>query len=442
MTQVNADDRLIYTDVTCNFCGCCCDDMEVHVSKQDNRIIETRNACRISHEKFISAHGHRITTPLIRKNGKFQEITFDEAIERTVDVLSKADRPLIYGWSTTTTEAIRHGVELAEIIGGVLDNTTSVCHGPSTIAVQEVGIPTCSLGEVKNRADLVIYWGSNPIHAHPRHLSRYSVFPRGYFRERAMKDRKRVIIDPRETASANQADLYIQVEPGKDYELLAAIRTSLQTGQPPTESVAGVPPEKIEEFMELCLEATFGIIFFGVGLTMSSGRHRNIDQAIGLTVDLNAKTKFSIMPMRGHGNVKGASATFTWLAGYPFSIDFSRGYARYNPGEHSAVDVLARQEVDAALIVGADPGSHFPTSSARYLRHIPTTFIGPHWSPTMELAEIVIPAAMCGVEAEGTTYRMDGVPLRLQKVIEPPEGVFSDEYILETILTRLTEVQQ
>ncbi len=431
----------IFRDVICNFCGSCCDDLEIHVSMKDNRILETRNACRISHEKFISAHSHRLTTPLLRKNNEFQEISFEEAIDRTVDALNAADRPLLFGWSTMTTEAIRHGIELAEILGAAIDNSTSVCHGPSTLAVQEVGFPSCSLGEIKNRADLVIYWGSNPIHAHPRHMSRYSIFPRGYFRERASKDRKRVIIDPRETASAHQATLYIQVEPGKDFELLAALRTTLRTGRPPKAPVAGVPPVQIEELLELCLKATFGIIFFGVGLTMSSGRHRNIDAAISLVIDLNEKTKFSIMPMRGHGNVKGACAVFTWLAGYPFSIDFSRRYARYNPGEYSAVDILARKEADVAMILGADPASHFPSSAARHLFDIPTIFIAPHWAPTMELSQIVIPAAMSGVEVEGTIYRMDGVPFRLRRVIEPPEGVFSDEYILEVLLKRLKETE-
>jgi len=437
MTQAETD-LTIYRDVVCNFCGCCCDDLEVHVS--NNQIIETRNSCRISHEKFTSL-GHRLTTPLQRKNGEFQQVSLEEAIERTIEALINAERPLLYGWSAMSIEAIRRGIEIAEILGGALDNTTSVCHGPSTMAVQEVGIPSCSLGEVKNRADLVIYWGSNPIHAHPRHMSRYSVFPRGYFRERAMKDRKRVIIDPRETASANQADLYLQVEPGKDYELLAALRTALLTGKMPKEPVAGIPPEQIEQLLELCLETTFGVIFFGVGLTMSSGRHRNIDAAISLVADLNAKTKFSIMPMRGHGNVRGASAVFTWLTGYPFSVDFSRGYARYNPGEYTSVDILARKEVDAALILGADPGSHFPVSSARHLRDIPTTYISPHWAPTVELSQTVIPVAMSGVEVEGTVYRMDGVPLHLQKVVEPPEGIYSDEYILDQILERLKEAE-
>ena len=116
--------------------------------------------------------GHRLTAPLHRMNGEFQEVSLEKAIERTVEALTNAERPLLYGWSAMSIEAIRRGIEIAEIIGGALDNTTSVCHGPSTMAVQEVGIPSCSLGEVKNRADLIVYWGSNPIHAHPRHMSR------------------------------------------------------------------------------------------------------------------------------------------------------------------------------------------------------------------------------------------------------------------------------
>jgi formylmethanofuran dehydrogenase subunit B len=47
-----------------------------------------------------------------------------------------------------------------------------------------------------------------------------------------------------------------------------------------------------------------------------------------------------------------------------------------------------------------------------------------------------------GIEAGGTTYRMDGVPLPLRKVVEPPEGVKTDEEILSAILRRVRELKR
>ena len=71
---------------------------------------------------------------------------------------------------------------------------------------------------------------------------------------------------------------------------------------------------------------------------------------------MNAFTKFVAMPMRGHGNVTGADVVMRWTTGYPFGVNLCRGYPRFNPGEFSTVDLLVRGDIDAALVLGADPG--------------------------------------------------------------------------------------
>ena len=50
----------------------------------------------------------------------------------------------------------------------------------------------------------------------------------------------------------------------------------------------------------------FGILFFGMGLSMTRGKHLNAEAALSLARDLNEYTPFLAKPMRGHGNVTGA----------------------------------------------------------------------------------------------------------------------------------------
>ena len=50
------------------------------------------------------------------------------------------------------------------------------------------------------------------------------------------------------------------------------------------------------------------------------------------------------------------------------------------------------------------------------------------------MADVVIPSAIVGIEIGGTAYRMDRVPLPLKKVVQPPNGILSDEEILSKIL--------
>ncbi len=424
------------TDVVCPFCGTLCDDLEVDVDVNEQKVVEVRNGCQIGTKKFFSSNPseHRYEKPLIKDNGSYKEVSWDEALDKAADILVKAKRSLLYGFSSTECEAQGKGVELAELLGGILDNTSSVCHGPSLLAIQDVGAPTSTLGEYKNRADLVIFWGSNPVHAHPRHLGRYSEFVRGYFRKDGRNDRFIVVVDPRNTHTAQIADLFIQVNPNEDYELINAIRAMLRGVDVDEEEISGIPIEKIKELVEILKSCNFGVIFFGMGLTQSLSHHRNIDAAICLVRELNDHTKFLLTPMRGHYNVAGANQVFTWQTGYNYSIDFSKGYPRYNPGEFSSVDVLMRDEADASLIVASDPASNFPAAAVKNMFTHPLISIEPHHTPTSVNADIILPPAIAGIECEGTAYRMDNVPLRLRKVKDAPGECLTDNEILEKLI--------
>ncbi len=423
------------TDVVCSFCGCLCDDIEITI--ENGHVKDTKNTCNLGHARFSEYFKERSQEPMVRKNGDLKPVTLEEAIGEAANILSNSDYSLAYGWSSTTCEAQKKGVALTEKVSGVMDNTTSVCHGPSIIAEQGVGGSTCTLGQIKNRADLIIYWGCNPAHSHPRHLSRYTIYPRGFFRRKGERDRKIVVVDIRKTDTAKIADQFIQVKPDKDYELLDAIRTVLKGGDIPDE-VAGVSSEEIEKLAEDFQNHDFGALFFGLGLTMSKGKYSNIDNVLSLVTDLNELgNKFTIMPMRGHFNVAGANKVFCWEARFPFAVDFARGYPRYGPGENSVVDVLRNEEADAAIFVASDPIPNLPRQTFGNLQEIPTITIDPHFSPTAQFSDVFIPSAISGIEAEGTAYRMDGVPIKLRKVKDPPEGILPDEEILEKIIERI-----
>ncbi len=411
---------MIYENVVCPFCGCLCDDIIVTV--ENGQITKTKNACAISKSKFVNHHQNTLNPSI---GG--QEVSLEKAIDKAADILRNAHAPLIYGLSSTECEAQRHAIHLAEILGATIDQTASVCHGPTILGLQDAGCVKCSLGEVKNRADLIVYWGCNPAEAHVRHFRRYSVFPEGMFRK-SKKEREIAVVDVRKTASSRIADTFIKIEPGTDFEIISLMRAYLKGRDVPLE-------EEYKTLLEKMKTCEFGIIFFGLGLTMSKGKHLNVDAALRLVRDLNEYTKFSITPMRGHYNVAGAGSTMAWITGYPFAVNFSLGYPVHNPGEFSAVDVLARKECDAALIIASDPVSNFPSETWKHLADIPTIVMDPKVNLTSKIAQVCIPVATAGIEAEGTAYRMDGVPLRLKKVLDSPW--LSDAEVLSQLIEKV-----
>jgi formylmethanofuran dehydrogenase subunit B len=299
------------------------------------------------------------------------------------------------------------------------------------------GKVTCTLGEVKNRADFIIYWGGNPADCHPLHFSRYTLNAKGKHVPNGRKGRTMVLVDVRETPSARFADIFLQVRPGKDFEVVTVLRALVKNR--PVDRVrveeTGLSLEQLQDLVDRMKNARFGVLFFGMGLTMTRGKHMNSAAVLALVAELNAFTKFVSMPMRGHGNVAGADMVMRWSTGFPFGVNLSRGYPRFNPGEFSTIDVLVRGDNDAALILGADPGATMPQPAIDHLKRIPTIVLDPKVTLTSRLARVHITTATTGISAPGTAYRMDEIPLPLKPILKSPYP--TDEAVIRRILEKV-----
>ncbi len=426
----------IVTDATCTFCGCVCDDMELTV-ENNNKITKAKNACVLGKAWFLNHHVE--DRPQATIEGR--PVTYEEAIEAAVEILTNADFPITYGLSDTTCEAQRVAVAITDWIGGTVDTTTSVCHGPSGMAFQAVGEVTCSLGEVKNRADFLIFWGGNPAESHPRHFTKYSLMPKGEFVPNGRKDRTAVLIDVRKTKSAKAADIFLQIKPRSDFELAWAMR-GLAKGidiDLSVEEKTGIKLEVLKDVVDRMKRAKFGVILFGMGLTMTRGKHLNSEAVLSLARDMNKYTRWTAKPMRGHGNVTGADNVVTWSTGYPFGVNLARGYPRFNPGEFTTSDTLARGEADAALIIASDPMSNFSQPAREHLARIKSIVLDPKLSETAKVATVAFTTSVYGINTGGTVYRMDDVPLSLRPAF--PSPFRSDYEILKAIEVRIREKQ-
>ena len=242
-----------------------------------------------------------------------------------------------------------------------------------------------------------------------------------------------VLVDIRETPSAKAADVFLQIRPGKDFELIGVLRAIVK-GQRVNESAyaeIGVTMEQLHELVGMMKAARFGIIFFGMGLSMTRGKHMNSAGVLMLAAEMNAFTKFVAMPMRGHGNVTGADVVMRYTTGYPFGVNLCRGYPRFNPGEFSTVDLLVRGDNDACLVLGADPGATMPQPAIDHLARIPTITLDPKVTHTSRLSRVHITTAVTGISAPGTAYRMDEIPLPLRPALKSPYP--TDEEVVRRI---------
>ncbi len=435
MPDVPPEAAIIHADAVCTVCGCVCDDLRLHV--QGGKLLQVDHACSLAepwYQRLIDLDADATARPTeARINGK--PVTRDEAVAKAAEILSASYSPLIYGLSRSSTPGQRAAVRLAEDLGAVLDTTASVCHGPSIMAIQQAGESTSSLGEIRERADLVLFWGANPAVSHPRHLERYSGEPRSRKLPRGRADRKIVVIDSRRTETAHQADLFLQVSPGRDFELIQSLRGLLRGDALAPRSGFGLASGEMENLARRLTSCRYGVVFFGLGLAQQPLGHLTVDVLLRLVAELNDHTRFTARRLRIPGDVSGADSVLCWQTGYPFAVNLNRGYPRYNPGEFSAADLLIRKEVDACLIIGSESTDAFPAAALETLGRIPTIVLDyPNadcrFSPTVEFT-----TAVYGLHAKGTTYRMDEVPIPQRQVL--PSSYPRDEAVLESVRERI-----
>jgi formylmethanofuran dehydrogenase subunit B len=424
------DGSQAYSDVACTVCGCVCDDLRVTV--EQNRISQVEGVCKLAQPWFaaLSAESTRSSAMV---DGR--AVSLAEAVERAAEILDNSRAPLIWGLSRSSTAGQRAAVLLGERIGANVDTTASVCHGPSIMAIQEVGESTCSLGEVRNRADLVIFWGANPAESHPRHFERYSVDAIGEFIPRGRADRTVIVVDARPTATSALADTFLQIPRDRDFEVIWAIRQLIRGIELPASFDIGVPHEQLQQLAKQMTSCRYGAVFFGLGIAQRGLGHKNVEALLRLVADLNDHTRFTARRLRIPGDVAGADSVLCWTTGFPFAVNLSRGYPRYNPGEYTANELLERGEVDACLLVGSESVADLSSRARQALEQIPTIALDyPHVTSPID-ATVQITTAVYGVHVTGTAYRMDEIPIPLRPFLTSEYP--TDEHVLNDIASRL-----
>ena len=417
---------MIFEDVACTRCGCVCDDLSITVEK--GRVVSAARACGLAERWFLDQGKNEPSAATLEA----RPAKFDDAIKRAAEILAHSRYPLIYGLSRSSTEGQRAAVRLADQIGATIDTTASRCHAPSIMAIQQVGESTCSLGEAKNRCDLVVFWGCDPVNSHPRHGERYSVDPVGMFLPQGRKDRFVIVVDRRRTESAKIADWFVQVEKDGDFEMIWSLR-SLLHGSNLGNGENTLRNDNLRLLAERLSSCRSGIVYFGLGLAQARTGHATVEALLRLVADLNGHTRFYARRMRIPGDVTGADTVLCWQTGFPFAVNLARGYPRYNPGEYSANEVLQRNEADACLLVGSEGVEDLSKAAVANLQRMPTIVLDYPNTACSFVPTVRFTTAIYGVHAKGTAYRMDEVPIPLKSVL--PASYATDDEVLHAIQT-------
>jgi formylmethanofuran dehydrogenase subunit B len=400
----------VIRDFVCTACGCACDDLTVETDGV--RIVAFEPPCPLA-ASFLLAERPE-SAPSSESVSELSAL-LDEAAK----LLRAARAPLIMGLERATVEAQRIAVEIADRLGAYLDPTDDRGASRSYAAVQNVGAVTATLGEVASRSDLVIYWECDPASTHPRHMDRFA----------GREGQGTLVVDHWPSPSASLADDYMLIPTHSGAECLATLRALVRGIAIDAETVEHQTGNSVEAWQKLAERlkaAKYPAIFTNEG---------NSQAITELVRDLHRHTRAVALALGGAPNAVGAAQVLTWQTGFPAAVSFARGYPDYLPDEATAAKLLARGEVDAALIVAADPLPHLALGAASHLRAIPTIVLDDRDTPTRQAATVAISVAPFGIAEGGSVFRADGVALPLRPAIATAAP--SAEHVLRELATRI-----
>jgi len=407
----------VTSNVTCLGCGCACDDIEVVVA--NDRIIDARNACPLGRGWFGDGQAPSAT----RVDGV--DVSLEQAVSSAVTRLCQAARPLVYLAAGLSCEAQREAVAIADILRARLDSVTSSTALLGTLAGQERGSASATLGELRNRADVLVFWGIDLEGRYPRFASRYAPGPPGIYVPDGRRSRTVIAVDVGRATATVDSDVRIAIEAADELATLTALEAFVRSPDAPGNyaSLADGVRSTARELATALLAARYtALVYDAEGDDRSAPRtSARFEALVSLAQALNDRTRCAALALRAGGNRSGADSVLVAQTGYPCAIDFARGYPRYVPHAGSALDALRGRDADATLVVGDPTG--IPADVAASLSTVRSVVIGPHASTAAWDAHgVVIDTGIDGIHASGTALRTDDVPLPLRATLPGPRS--------------------
>ena len=481
----------IQVDSICPFCGVGCG-MRLVVQDGTINAVKPMSEHPISQGKLcakgwntpfgINKH-NRITQPLLKKNGQFEVVSWDEALSYiaknlntfisesgsgTVGVISSAR-------ATNEDNYAAQKFARAVLKTNNIDHCARICHSPSVVGLKQTlgsGAMTNSIDDV-GKADVILVIGADATENH--------AIIGGHIMQAKLRGAKLIVIDPRQTRLAQLADLHLQLKIGSNIVLLNGLLNIIfqhnwqhddflaqrcegldalkahvaSYSIDKVVKLTGVEGRKLVEAAKLYSQANAAFLAYGMGITQFISGTNNVIAVSNLALVCGqiGREGTGINPLRGQNNVQGACDMGSLPNVYPDyqSVSDEKVRAKFScawrtnvpkaPGLTSlGMSHQARNGNFRGLIIfGEDPIVTDPDRNQVELgmRALDMLVVVELFmTETAKMADVILPAASFA-EKEGTFTNCERRVQLIRKAIEPPGEAKADWMILSEIAKKM-----
>jgi len=472
----------------CPYCGAGC---QIKLEVKGQRILRSipdpegvvnrGQACvkgRFGIVEFIH-HPERLTTPLIRRNGAFEPVNWEEALHEVARGLSKykGEEVAAFGAGKCSNEDnyVMQKFARAILQTNNIDHCARLCHAPSVAGLLQSfgsGAMTNPIPDMNN-ANVIFVIGANTTATHP--IIGMKV------RQASRLGKKVIVANPREIDLCRYADLWLRLRPGSDVALIMGMaRAIIEAGLEDkefisqrcenyhdfldclknfdprfVEEVTGVPWQQIATAATMYATNKPATILFAMGITQHTHGTDNVIAIANLAMLTGniGKPGAGVNPLRGHNNVQGAcdmGALPNLLPGYQ-RVDnlearqkFESAWGYPLPPEPGLtvteiVHAAYQRKIKAIYLMGenlvlSEPCQRLCQGGLEELEFfvVQDLFL----TETAQLAHIVLPACSFA-ERDGTITNTERRVQILRKAIEPIGQSKPDWWIICQIAKRM-----
>lgn len=376
---------MLHTAVVCPFCPLLCDDLEI--ADEGGRLELRAGGCREARTRLAQLE------PAGEPSVRGERRSYDEALAHAAALLARARQPLISGLGCDV-DGIRAALRLAETVGAIVDHGASDGLFANLLAMQRQGWVTATLAEIRNRADIVLFFGTDGG-PWAEVLERRVLQPEAALVTEAPA-RRRLFLGPGTPPPRTELAIFW---PAETLHRAAAILRARLSGR---RLADGFEVAAIDRLAASLRAARYAAILWDAAALPREIAEVTVAQLAGLLLELNRTTRAVGLPLARSHHAVSANQVCSWQWGVPLRTRVAADGPEPDPLAFASDRLLARDEADLLLWISAFGDLPLPRGTRPTIALLAPT-------STAVTADVVLPVAVPGIDHAGTAFRMDQV---------------------------------